>query len=108
MQHISKFLAPLIALLLVSSVGTAQNIQLTKGYYINLKGEKTAGFFDLEYLRDNQVKIWSSQTDSKGKTLDIADVEKVVLERENNDSLVLLTQTVTFREQPKRFIWSIY
>ena len=102
MQHISKFLAPLIALLLVSSVGTAQNIQLTKGYYINLKGEKTAGFFDLEYLRDNQVKIWSSQTDSKGKTLDIADVEKVVLERENNDSLVLLTQTVTFREQPEK------
>ena len=102
MQHISKFLAPLIAFLLVSSVLTAQNIQLTKGYYLNLKGEKTEGFFDLEYLRDNQVRIWSSKTDSKGKTLDIANVEKVVLERENNDSLILLTQTVTFREQPEK------
>ena len=102
MQHISKFFAPLIAFLLVSSVGTAQNIQLTKGYYINLKGEKTAGFFETEHLRANVLKIWASQTDKKGKTLDIADVEKVVLQRSEVDTVVLLTQIVTFQEQPEK------
>ena len=53
----------------------------------------------MEYLRDNQIKIWSSKKDSKGKILDIANVEKVILERENTDSLVLLTQVVTFQQQ---------
>ena len=95
-------MATLTVLLLVSSVGTAQNIQLTKGYYINLKGEKTEGFFDVERLRDNHVKIWASKTDSKGKILDIANVEKVVLERSETDTIVLLTQTVTFQEQPEK------
>lgn len=102
MQHIRRIIASLTFFLLFSSVLSAQNIQLTKGYYINQKGEKIIGFFDTEYLRDNNLKFWTSETDNKAKSLDIADVEKVVFQRENRDTLVLLTQTVTFQEKSQK------
>lgn len=75
---------------------------LPKGYYINSKGEKIKGFFDLEFVRQNNIKFSEVDKTLSSKKLPIENVEKVVLEKENGDSIVILTQNLVFNGVKER------
>ncbi len=77
----------------------AQKIELPNGYYINQKGKKVTGFFDMELFRLNIIKIKETQIDVKSQTIVIDDVKKIVLENGKNDSTVILTEKLTYKGQ---------
>jgi hypothetical protein len=74
----------------------AQKVTFSKGYYVDMKGEKVKGYFNLDFIRQNLVKISNSEDIVTGKNLDIKDVFKIVIKNENQDSAFFLTHNIEF------------
>lgn len=65
-----------------------------KGYYIDTKKNPIKGYFDLEFLNNNVVRFRGLENNSSSELLPIENVERIVLEKENGDSSVILTQKI--------------
>lgn len=99
MQNIRKTAFFLTLFILFVGKTIAQKADLPKGFYINQKGEKIEGYFDLELFRENRIKIKESQDAPSSKNLAIEDIVKIVLIKEEKDSSVILTQNLIYKEQ---------
>lgn len=74
----------------------AQKSGAGQGYYVNSKGEKVQGVFDLEFINNNSVRFKDLKQDAVSRLLPINEVEKIVVFTENKDSSVILTQKLVF------------
>ena len=97
MQRVGKIICCSLLILFMSNILLAQKIEFPEGFYVNQKGQKIVGFFDLEGFRDNIITIRTSQDEKIGQPLVVDDVEKIVLEKGNKDSTVFLTQKLTYK-----------
>ena len=97
MQRVGKIICCSLLILFMSNILLAQKIEFPEGFYINQKGQKIVGFFDLEGFRDNIITIRTSQDEKIGQPLVVDDVEKIVLEKGNKDSTVFLTQKLSYK-----------
>lgn len=99
MQNIRKLVFCLTFFTLFFGRAIAQKVDLPKGYYVNQKGEKVEGYFDLELFRENIINIKESQDAANSKKLLVEDVEKIVLIKNEKDSSVIMTQNLIYKEQ---------
>ena len=101
MQNITRIVICFTLFNLISSALNAQTIVFPRGYYINQKGKKTTGFFDMELFQENKITLKNSQDDA-GQVLEIEDVVKIVLEKAAKDSTLIFVEKLSFNGQEEK------
>lgn len=82
----------------------AQNMHLSKGYYISVNKDSVNGYF---YLNENDIKFNKENSTVSMQTLNPSNVQKIEYENGNSDVKILSYQLVNKKDTQNLFIRSI-